>query len=297
MELAIIAESARWGDQASGTPYTLADWQLKRDYILNTYMPQRPAIVLDQLKAAQLYPQVEAPQFRIDGVLQHGGYAPDNAVLSMTVPGSSGYAIWYTTDGADPRKGPSGAATSVTFVPQAAAKKVWVARSNTYGTLWTGGNEPFNDSAWTDGTPIIAGKNGAVGYETKPNDAISYDEAITYDVKSVMYGTSGYNCVYIRVPFDITAEQLSDLGTLTLKVRYDDGFVAYINGSEATRSTNYGTPGCAARLTMHRKSQRRSGRIRFIRCHRFHYQPSYRTEYPGDSWSQCVEDKFRFHHL
>ncbi|NLH17688.1 MAG: hypothetical protein GX455_14015, partial [Phycisphaerae bacterium] len=49
VELAVIAESARWGDQASGTPYTQANWLSTRDYILNTYMPQRPDIVLAQL--------------------------------------------------------------------------------------------------------------------------------------------------------------------------------------------------------------------------------------------------------
>jgi hypothetical protein len=241
VELAIIAESARWGDQATGTPYTQADWQVKRDYILNEYMPQRPAIVLDQLKAAQLYPQIEAPQFRIDGVLQHGGYIPDNAVLSMTVPGSSGDAIWYTTDGADPRKGSSGPATSVTLIPEAASKKVWVARNNTNGTGWTGGNEPFDDSGWTDGTPIVAGKTGGVGLETQPTSSTSYTPYITYDVNSAMYNQ--YSCAYIRIPFTVTAEQLADLVTLTLMVRYDDGFVAYINGDEVARSSNLGTAG------------------------------------------------------
>ncbi|KPK79349.1 MAG: hypothetical protein AMJ81_13370, partial [Phycisphaerae bacterium SM23_33] len=35
VELAIIAESARWGDQASSAPYTLAHWEAARDYVLN----------------------------------------------------------------------------------------------------------------------------------------------------------------------------------------------------------------------------------------------------------------------
>ena len=56
VELAIMAESARWGDQSNATPYTVADWRKMRDYILGTYMPQRPAIVLSQLKNAGLYP-------------------------------------------------------------------------------------------------------------------------------------------------------------------------------------------------------------------------------------------------
>ena len=181
---------------------------------------------------AGLYPAVNAPVFSINGDLQHGGYTADNAILSMTVPGSSVYTIWYTTDGADPRKGPSSSATSVTFIPEAADKKVWVARSNIYETLWTGGNEPFNDSAWTDGLPMVFGKLGGVGYETNPG-IIS---AMTRRFRTMSEASCTESTV-ILVPISesrstVTADQLSDLGTLTLKVRYDDGFVAYINGSE-----------------------------------------------------------------
>ncbi len=101
VELAIIAESARWGDQANATPYTVADWRKQRDYILNTYMPQRPALVLTQLKNAGLYPPLDAPVFSVNGQTQHGGSAPSNAQLAMTA--AAGATIYYTTDGSDPR--------------------------------------------------------------------------------------------------------------------------------------------------------------------------------------------------
>jgi len=93
IELAIIAESARWGDQARSNPYTLADWQNSRDYILNTYMPQRPAIVLGQLRNAGLYPSIDPPVFNINGRPQHGGQIPSMHLLSMTAPLGT---IYYT---------------------------------------------------------------------------------------------------------------------------------------------------------------------------------------------------------
>ena len=42
---------------------------------------------------------------------------------------------------------------------------------------------------------------------------------------------------YIRVPFNVTAKQLEGLTQLTLRVKYDDSFVAYLNGEEATRDS------------------------------------------------------------
>ena len=41
--------------------------------------------------------------------------------------------------------------------------------------------------------------------------------------------------VYIRVPFNVTQEQIESFTQLTLRVKYDDSFVAYLNGEEVTR--------------------------------------------------------------
>jgi hypothetical protein len=99
IELAIVAESARWGDQR-GTLYTPVDWAAKRDYVLYTYMPARPNNVLGYLQGAGLYPNTVAPVFKIGGSNQHGGEIAPGAQLSMA--GGSG-TIYYTTDGTDPR--------------------------------------------------------------------------------------------------------------------------------------------------------------------------------------------------
>ena len=125
VELAIIAESARWGDQSSSTPYTLVHWRRTRDNILNTYMPQRPRIVLDQLRDAGLYPNVEAPTFGVGGATQHGGHVTaDDAVWLY---GSQG-TVYYTTDGSDPRLPAwnSGDTGLVTLMTEEAPKRVLV---------------------------------------------------------------------------------------------------------------------------------------------------------------------------
>ena len=103
---AIIGESARWGDsnmeEHGDLPYTRdGDWIPALNWILDDFMSVRTAILLNQYRAIDLYPNVDAPVFNINGGYQHGGYAPAGASLTMTKTG--GGTIWYTTDGSDPR--------------------------------------------------------------------------------------------------------------------------------------------------------------------------------------------------
>jgi hypothetical protein len=139
IELAIIAESARWGDQARSTPYTLADWRKTRDYILGTYMPQRPAIVLQQLRDAGLYPSVDAPIFLINGLPSPGGEIPTEHFFLMTAPKGQ---ILYTLDGSDPRVpvAQSAPGAAVTLVAENAPKRVLVPSVANGGNLL--GNKP-----------------------------------------------------------------------------------------------------------------------------------------------------------
>ena len=46
IEPAIISESARWGDMKSDAPHDLEDWYPWRDYVIDTYLPERTTIVL-----------------------------------------------------------------------------------------------------------------------------------------------------------------------------------------------------------------------------------------------------------
>ncbi|MGA2324284.1 MAG: hypothetical protein ABSG22_10595 [Sedimentisphaerales bacterium] len=85
------------------------------------------------------------------------------------------------------------------------------------GTDWRT-NYDYNDSAWTAGY-------GGVGYCTDPCDA--YYQWIGNDVLTTMHNING-TC-YIRIPFEITS--LDAVTGLSLLMRYDDGFAAYINGT------------------------------------------------------------------
>ncbi len=93
---------------------------------------------------------------------------------------------------------------------------------------WRGGAS-FDDSTWTSGT-------GGVGYER----STGYESYFHIDVGNQMYGRNG-SC-YIRIPFDVPAASLGQISSLVLNVRYDDGFVAYLNGQEVQRALFTGTP-------------------------------------------------------
>jgi hypothetical protein len=227
IDRAIIGESARWGDsKRSNRPYTRdVEWVAERDRLVDEYFPIRTDIVLDQLRQAGFYPDVPAPVFFVNDSYQHGGYISSLDRFSMTAPMGT---IYYTLDGSDPRL--SGLSvettTSTVLVDENAAKKVLVPTediSNDWINLLR-----FNDSSWLSGT-------GAVGYEA----GSGYEELISIDVGGQMY--NGNTSCYIRIPFTV-GENLNSFNFLTLNMRYDDGFIAYINGTEVQRVLFTGTP-------------------------------------------------------
>ncbi|MBN1852819.1 MAG: CotH kinase family protein, partial [Pirellulales bacterium] len=87
IDQAIIAESARWGDQHNEPPLTWDTWQTEVDWLRNTFLSQRSAIVLNQLRADGLYPsgQLDAPSFS-----QHGGSVPSGFQLGIVNHESTG---------------------------------------------------------------------------------------------------------------------------------------------------------------------------------------------------------------
>jgi hypothetical protein len=96
IDLAIIAESARWGDAKVSRPRTKDDdWLPQVDYLINNYFPFRTDVVLNQLQSKKWYPSVDAPTFN-----QHGGVVDSGFSMIMTAPAGD---IYYTLDGGDPR--------------------------------------------------------------------------------------------------------------------------------------------------------------------------------------------------
>jgi hypothetical protein len=222
IEKAMFAENARWGDV--GGKCTVAQWLVERDYLLNEYLAQRSSLMLDQFRSAGLYPRVDAPVIQINGASRHGGRVATGAKLSMT-----GSTVWYTLDGSDPRQSTRRAQPNsyTTLLPETAPKRVLVP-TGPVADAWLGGKQ-FDDYAWTS---VTTGPGG-IGYERDTG----YEKYLSIDLGGQMYNKQ--TTCYIRIPFIVPNVIYP---TLLLKLRYDDGFIAYLNGTEVARRNFIGEP-------------------------------------------------------
>jgi hypothetical protein len=97
VETAVIAESARWGDTWSEEPITQADWVQAREDVL-AQMDGNVARMIAQARELGYYPAVDPPQFS-----RPGGKLAAGDQLAMTAVSAEQSAVYYTTDGTDPR--------------------------------------------------------------------------------------------------------------------------------------------------------------------------------------------------
>jgi hypothetical protein len=97
LQLAILAESARWGYSRRDPPFTRdGDWMAEQRRLTKEYFPRRTRVLLRQLRQAGLYPTVEAPSVAL--VSSESG---PGEVIRLSASESG--AIYYTTNGEDPR--------------------------------------------------------------------------------------------------------------------------------------------------------------------------------------------------
>lgn len=104
-EAGVYGESARWGDHVrdvrgnpEGELYLPADfWFPEDERITDDVLSVRTGHIVEQFRAAGLYPTVDAPLLE-----RHGGEVPVGFELSMLVAGPA-RTLYYTTDGSDPR--------------------------------------------------------------------------------------------------------------------------------------------------------------------------------------------------
>ncbi|MBN2685880.1 MAG: CotH kinase family protein [Pontiellaceae bacterium] len=100
---------------------------------------------------------------------------------------------------------------------------------------WT--SAEFNDSTWLSGTT-------GVGYDETEwwGNGVDYFNLIglTLPVSGSTWRKTYPVSVYIRVPFSVT--NVSEIHSLLLKMKYDDGFVAYLNGTPIQAANFSGTP-------------------------------------------------------
>jgi len=223
IRLAIIGESARWGDaQRPDSPLTQADWQAAVDRVLYQYLPYRTAVVLAQFRANGLYPAIDAPAFRVDGVLQNGGVVGTGHDLTITAPDG---VIYYTADGSDPRNQDGSLNPSAVAYDPKTASTTLISAGSTWSYLDTG-TDPgsswttlgYDASAWNSGPGQFGYGDGdestVIGYGSDPDNK--------------------YITTYFRRTFSIADP--SNIIDLSLNLLRDDGAVVYINGVEVARS-------------------------------------------------------------
>ena len=97
----------------------------------------------------------------------------------------------------------------------------WVPTSGASDKNWM--KRIFNDSRWKKGAGGAGLETGS-GYEAHINQGLDFEEEMHEQTSSV----------YLRYKFSV--EDPGKIGGLTLRMKYDDGFIAYLNGVEVASS-------------------------------------------------------------
>ncbi|CAN5386787.1 hypothetical protein BH23VER1_BH23VER1_10990 [soil metagenome] len=129
-----------------------------------------------------------------------------------------------------------GTPLSIQLIDEASPARALIPSTNP-GTLWQGGDEAAFAAAGGDGSWLSG--HGGIGYEASPGSANSFVPFIGIDVINAQnFRTS----VYGRYRFHLPVPPANVLG-LDLRLRIDDGFVAFVNG---TRVASLNAPGLLA---------------------------------------------------
>ena len=107
------------------------------------------------------------------------------------------------------------------IVPEFAQASYFIPGDNALGTDWTAPD--FDDGQWSQGETGI-GFSGGEAF-----DGLIRTQVNLRDVSAD--GTS----VFLRIPFNV--DDPASVNALTLRMKYDDGFVAYLNGTEVHRQS------------------------------------------------------------
>ena len=211
IEPAINAEAARWGDLSNTRQgprdFRKSHWLSARDTILNSFLPNRHAIILSQYRNGDLYPGIDAPEFK-----QHGGQLA--APYVITFPNPDPGTIYYTTDGSDPRleggapnplagmlsEGGDSTETYTEFeetgwrylvTGTGLSDSEVVEGSPAHASYGPGDwkHPDFNDSAWSDGQALLG--YGTVGTRTR-NTTIVYINGYEIDRNNMDAGNRSY---------------------------------------------------------------------------------------------------------
>lgn len=216
----IIPETARWAAIAQVfNPnvgfYTPNSFQTYVNWIVNINAESRTDIVIAQMRAAGLFPNVDAPLFS-----QRGGQVLPGFELELS---NNTGDMYYTSDGNDPRLPGGGTNPSAVLLPGGVVSFTSIAVGSDWkykdytdlGTAWSAVG--FDDSAWLAGpAPLGFGSITNTTIATKVNS--TFPRAVTF---------------YCRKNIEITGA--AGILDASLQIHADGGAVVYINGTEAVR--------------------------------------------------------------
>ena len=213
-DLAIIAESARWGDAKRSTPYTKSNWQSAVNNVKN-FIDNRIPVVLDQIKGQGWYPGTNSPQITVNGT------PTSNAEIEAT----DEIAFVGT------------ASTSFTEIVDAGSSWKYLDNGSNQGTAWR--SVSFNDSSWQSGNAELGygdgGEATVVGFG--PNSGDKY--RTTYFRKSFnVTDKNQYQTLRIRLQRDdgaivyLNGSEVVRSNMPSGTVNYDDFAAGVVGGGE-----------------------------------------------------------------
>jgi len=243
LDVAIYAESARWGDAKRSFPQLRQTWLNRLDDLKN-YATARYNVILNQYQNttqllkntngvynisidSPIFPSLAAPSYLLDGSFQNGGDANNGSTLTFA---NEGGVVYYTTDGSDPRLVGGGLnPNAIAFNPGTITETTLFTTGSIWkyhdqgvdlGTSWRASS--FNDSAWASGPSQLGYGDG--------------DEATVLSYGSIQ--NNKHPTTYFRKTFNVADD---DYTAATLQVKRDDGIVVYLNGNEIGRQNINGT--------------------------------------------------------
>ncbi len=234
IDLAIVAESARWGRGKTRD----ANWLPTCNWVLNTYLAQRRDILVAQFRARGWFPTIDAPGYSVMNTEVASGD-------SLRISGTS--TFYYTTNGADPRRSDGSIDPSAILVASTngpTGPRTLVARGATW-RYFDAGNEPatvggltwrdpdYPDTSWSQGPAIL----GFAGSSTV-NPVATVTRRYVNGVSAPQVTTT-----YFRHTF--TLDSADGISSLSAEILRDDGAVVYLNGVEVGEWRENMNPGTA----------------------------------------------------
>ena len=132
IDMAIIAESARWGDAKRSSPYTKTNWEAAVNRT-KAWLDTRVPVVIQQLQGVDWFPDTLPPEFTVNDEFQHGGELNEGDELGFTT------------------------SANIDFQSEIRRRSTWkyLDDGSNQGTAWR--DPAFDDSNWESG-------RGQLGY-------------------------------------------------------------------------------------------------------------------------------------